>query len=134
MEGKVDLVVEAYIIFENKILLVHHTKTDKWLPPGGHIDPNETFDEAVIREVKEETDLDIEFLHKETATKDDNIVTHLALPFYADVHTVGDHNHACLFYLCKPKHDHVKISPESKDFKWFTPEELEKATGVKPFK
>lgn len=29
--------------------------------PGGHLEPNETFDECVVREVKEETGIDIPF-------------------------------------------------------------------------
>ncbi len=38
-----------------KILLVHHRGLGKWLPPGGHIEENETPHEAVLREVYEET-------------------------------------------------------------------------------
>jgi 8-oxo-dGTP pyrophosphatase MutT (NUDIX family) len=124
MKQKTDLVIEAYLIYNNRLLLVHHTKLNKWLPPGGHIEPNETPDEAVIREVNEETGLDIEIVNKKELPKDPNIITQLALPFYADVHSVGDHNHACLYYLCKPKNDNVKISKESRDHKWITLEEL----------
>jgi 8-oxo-dGTP diphosphatase len=32
----------------------------QWCVPGGHIDPNETAADAVVREVKEETGLDFE--------------------------------------------------------------------------
>jgi 8-oxo-dGTP pyrophosphatase MutT (NUDIX family) len=122
MRKKIDLVVAAFVFHGKKLLLVHHTKLDLWLPPGGHIEPNETPDDAARREVKEETGLDIEFLHEEVL-KDSGIIRPIALPFYADVHNVGDHNHACLYYLCKTKNGNVKISHESKAFRWFTPEE-----------
>lgn len=42
-----------------KILLVHHKKTNTWLQPGGHIEHTENPLEAVMREVKEETGLNI---------------------------------------------------------------------------
>ena len=47
----------AYIVNpENKkVLLVKHKKYNKWLQPGGHIEDNETPEEAAIRELREET-------------------------------------------------------------------------------
>ncbi|MFQ6010091.1 MAG: NUDIX hydrolase [Candidatus Aenigmatarchaeota archaeon] len=126
MKGKTDLVIGAYVINNDRILLVHHAKLDKWLPPGGHIEANETPDEAILREIKEETGIDAEFIQKEEIPKDknDSIVIQLALPFYANVHNVGDHNHACLFYLCRAKNDKVTLSHESKGHRWVTLEEL----------
>lgn len=37
-----------------KILLVDHKKAGMWIAPGGHLDPGEGPQEAVLREVKEE--------------------------------------------------------------------------------
>lgn len=52
----------ALIIDNNKILLIHRIKFGKeyYVLPGGEIEKNETPEEAVKREVKEETNLDIE--------------------------------------------------------------------------
>lgn len=44
---------------EGKILLLKHKKLGVWLYPGGHVEENETTDECLYREVKEETGLDI---------------------------------------------------------------------------
>ena len=54
--------VAAIIIEGDKILLVKHRKYGKtyWLLPGGGVDFGETIGETVVREVKEETNLDIE--------------------------------------------------------------------------
>lgn len=38
-----------------RMLLIHHRKLGFWLPPGGHLDPNELPHEAALREVLEET-------------------------------------------------------------------------------
>ena len=49
----------VYILEKDKVLLIHHRKLQKWLPPGGHMDPNETPAEAACREAFEETGLKI---------------------------------------------------------------------------
>lgn len=59
------LVVDIVVLFEEQILLVQRGKEpfkDYWCVPGGHVDPGETFMEAALRELKEETDVDIDFL------------------------------------------------------------------------
>lgn len=45
-----------------KILLVKHKKFNKWVQPGGHIEEDETPEEAAVREVYEETGLKIKLL------------------------------------------------------------------------
>ena len=47
-----------------KILLIHHKKFDKWMVPGGHIEPFENPIEATIRETKEETGLEFASLNE----------------------------------------------------------------------
>jgi 8-oxo-dGTP pyrophosphatase MutT (NUDIX family) len=42
-----------------KVLLVHHKAYDKWMQPGGHQEEWENPIEAAIREVHEETGIDI---------------------------------------------------------------------------
>lgn len=54
-----DFTVATFVIHEGKVLLLWHKKLRKWLPPGGHIEPNELPDEAAVREVREEVGLDI---------------------------------------------------------------------------
>lgn len=51
----------SYVIdFNNaEVLLMYNKKLNKWLQPGGHIMGLETPIEACIREVKEETGIDI---------------------------------------------------------------------------
>ncbi|UBU14884.1 NUDIX hydrolase [Nonomuraea gerenzanensis] len=50
------LVVYAVLVDERRasVLLVDHLKARAWLPPGGHVDPDEDPRRTVVREVEEE--------------------------------------------------------------------------------
>jgi 8-oxo-dGTP pyrophosphatase MutT (NUDIX family) len=50
-----DFCVAVFVVHDGRILLHWHRKLGRWLPPGGHIEPNELPDEAAVREVFEET-------------------------------------------------------------------------------
>lgn len=124
---KTDLVVAGYIIYNDKVLLIHHRKLDLWLPVGGHIDENETPDQALLREIKEEIGIDVEMLNKSDIPLGGNVRYNLATPFYVNVHSVGDHDHCCLFYVCKAINpEKLQINKELKNFEWFTKEDLNK--------
>lgn len=126
---KTHFVVCAYIIHDNKVLLIHHKKHSKWLPPGGHIEENETPDEALHREIKEEIGIEIETLQNNILNAKGSTKKELAIPFYINVHNVGDHDHCCFFYLCKPLTNKIKIKKdEINDAKWFSKEDLDSVT------
>lgn len=129
---KTDLVVGGFLIHNNKILLVHHKGSNLWLPVGGHIEKNETPDDAMKREFKEELGVEVELLNRKDIPPGGNIVRQLTVPFYVNVHRikgikdVDDHDHCCFFYLCKPKNlDNLKMNKsEVNDYAWFSIEEL----------
>lgn len=47
---------------EEKILLHWHKKVKTWLPPGGHVEENETPVDTAVRETFEESGLNIEII------------------------------------------------------------------------
>ncbi len=104
-QNKKHFTASALVIFNRHVLLVFHKKLGVWLYPGGHVEDNETPDETVVREVKEETGLDVEV----TGEKDDgladreNDVSALYIPYAILCEMVGDHYHNDLIYLCKIK-------------------------------
>lgn len=55
--------VNCLIVKDGKILLVQQARPEdvrgKWSIPGGKVDEGETFEDAVMREIKEETNLDV---------------------------------------------------------------------------
>lgn len=118
---KTDLVVAGYIFHKDKVLLIHHRKLGLWLPVGGHIEENETPDQALLREIKEETGIDVEMMNKSNLPVEGNTKCNLATPFYVNIHSVGNHDHCCLFYVCKAINpEKLKINKELKNFEWFT--------------
>ena len=52
------------IVFNSakQVLMIFHKKLQVWLLPGGHIEENELPDDAVLREIYEETGVKAEIL------------------------------------------------------------------------
>ncbi|NMB66642.1 NUDIX domain-containing protein [Candidatus Woesearchaeota archaeon] len=125
MVYSLDIVVASLIVEKDKILLIHHKKLNKWLPPGGHIEKNETPDEAVKREIKEEINSELELISykKPFDFKGNNLV----FPFYINKHLIKeDHYHYCLYYLGKLKDNNIKIEKnEILNYKWIKEKELQ---------
>ncbi len=113
-----------------KVLLVWHNKLRMWLYPGGHIDENETPDEAVIREVKEETGLDVIFEDAPDIKSASATVEVLHTPAIIFDEEIGEgermHRHIDLVYLCRPV-GKANVSLAEKEvgrYGWFGKSEL----------
>jgi len=127
--AKYNYIASGYLIEDNKVLLGLHRGFQKWTPPGGHIEEDETYAETAEREFFEETGLVVKALSAAPVihTPDHNS-TPLALPFYIDVMlegfttpTIGQY-----FYLERVGNSEMKIQVnELDDLKWFCEEELD---------
>lgn len=119
----------GYLVKDDKVFLVHHKKFNKWTPPGGHIEENETPDQALIREWKEEVALDIDILpaHKSAFIGDAN-ATPIPMPFHIDLEREDfDVPHiGYFFYVTLQKADQkTKIQErELHNIGWFSKEDL----------
>jgi 8-oxo-(d)GTP phosphatase len=54
---------------ERRVLLVHRPRYDDWSFPKGKLEPGETFEEAALREVREETGLRCRIIRKLAITR-----------------------------------------------------------------
>jgi ADP-ribose pyrophosphatase YjhB (NUDIX family) len=97
-----DFTVATFVIHEGKVLLLWHKKLSMWLPPGGHIDPNELPDEAAVREVKEETGLDVVLLSQPSMPQMPGPLQ-LARPEGVQLEDISPgHQHIDLIYFAHP--------------------------------
>ena len=127
---KIDLVVAGYIYDKNKVLLIHHRKLDMWLPVGGHIQKNETPDDALLREIKEEVGLDVVLADGlRPFTKETSGYKELIPPMFLNRNRISDtHEHVTLTYFARAETDRLAILDHEKsaEIKWFTRSDLEK--------
>lgn len=52
----------AYVVAGDRTLLLWHAKLAMWLPPGGHLEPNEDPVQAAKREALEESGFEVEII------------------------------------------------------------------------
>ena len=124
----IDFTVGMYIVNKGRVLFIHHKKQNMWLPIGGHIELNEDPEEALFREIEEETGLsknEVEILSEKpsfTSSKQRYLYT----PNLLDVHTINEkHKHIGIIYFLRAKHDKVQLEVDAhNDIKWLTKEDL----------
>ncbi len=63
LEGKILQAVHGFCFCGDKLVVVYASNKGYWTFPGGSIEPGETWQEATVREVKEESNMKV--LHQE---------------------------------------------------------------------
>lgn len=130
---KKHFVASGLIINKNKeVLLINHKKLGVWLYPGGHINENETPDQALIRETKEETGLDVEIIGEkdETLSDRENDVSILHNPHFVLCEKINGkegHYHIDLIYFCRIMDNNADLlysSGEARDVGFFSKKDL----------
>ncbi len=96
----------------DQVLLLHHTKLDRWLQPGGHADGNFDLIAVAKQELFEETNLQ-------------NFVNDPASIFDIDIHTIPTHRDVSAhehfdarFHFIIEDSLSLAINEESKAFQW----------------
>jgi ADP-ribose pyrophosphatase YjhB (NUDIX family) len=109
------IVVAALVKRDNKFLLVKEVIEDGkeyWLVPGGKVEYGETLASALKREIKEETNLDIEI--KKLAG------------FQEAIHTNHGYHTVIFFYHAQPKSKKITLEKNIVDAKFFSAKEIKK--------
>jgi 8-oxo-dGTP pyrophosphatase MutT (NUDIX family) len=124
---KIDFTVAIFVVQNDKVLLIHHRKLEKWLPLGGHIELDEDPEQAALREAKEEGGLEVELLGERPPTTGAGTRALIA-PRFLDIHRITDsHQHIGMIYWARPKNGTVTLAAaEHHDIRWCSIDELEK--------
>lgn len=129
----------AFIVdSRQRTLLLWHKRLKRWMPAGGHLDPNETPDEAAKRECKEETGLDVEIIGEqqpdlfEGNRSEGRMLTKPIAMLLEEIPACPErnepaHQHMDFLFIAKPLDETqaARIAPaESSDMRWFTREQV----------
>lgn len=121
-----DYCASAFVInpINKKILLVYHNEFERWVQPGGHIEKNETPEEAVSREVWEETGVKIRLLG-ERFPREQDFIRPLGIQ---KNRTISGKIHIDIIYPAVPINevDHIDSDNDVQKIGWFTRNELER--------
>lgn len=96
-----DFTVAVFVVDHDRVLLHFHQKLQRWLPPGGHIEPNELPDDAALREVFEETGVVCRLVGGSRLTfADPSLPRQLVTPVGIQLEQIGPgHEHIDLIYV-----------------------------------
>ena len=120
----------GFVVQDAATLLHWHAKLRAWMPPGGHVIPNEDPVQAVLREVEEETGIEVEVVPVHSIEWDLGHPTLVAPPLTIMVEDIDDpvdgpHQHIDFIYVCRPA---APVGAAPVGWRWVTREEL--AVGV----
>ena len=119
------LVVAAWIFCDNEVLLIHHRKSGRWLPVGGHVECGEGLMEALAREVREEVGLEIAILSAPPVVPATPPVEDLPLPFRLAEYDRGGGAELTFDFIAAALSKDVRLQEsEILDAWWLTLEEI----------
>ena len=124
-----DLCMEAFVVYQGKVLLRLHDKYNYWGGPGGHIDAGEDCNQAVVREVKEETGLHV-VLRGPSGWQAEPTETNLDLvpPMFVNRHKINEHHdHSAFIFAATTDTSDIQAenAAEETECRWCTREDLD---------
>ncbi len=128
--------VTTYLIHPTKkiTLFIWHKKLNAWVPPGGHLEQNETPLEGALREIHEEIgNVNPTFIHPVSTIKlNDDRVKVLKKPHFIIEEIIGGShpNHMDMIFYAKINDVNLEASPEGLNLKWFDLDNLRKNKNI----
>ena len=96
------------VVRDGRVLLVHRPRYDDWTLPKGKLDPGESFEEAALREVEEETGLRCRLVRELPPTR----------------YEVGGRPKLVRYWLMEPEADAAFVrNDETDELRWASPAE-----------
>jgi 8-oxo-dGTP diphosphatase len=125
-------VAAGYLVQRDRVLLVSHRRLNSWVPPGGHVEVNETFAQAAEREFFEETGVPVKAVSATTkAYLGDSVSIPEPVPFYIDTELEGFARRAMVhfYFVClvdELNEAHIRpAAREIEEVRWFDMNQVE---------
>ncbi len=117
---KLFVATKAFIFYKNRVLLLRESSKyedgsneGKYDVPGGRIEPGQRFDESLLREIREETGLDVE----------------IGKPFFVNewrpVVNGEEWQIVGTFFECFTDDNEVRLSKDHDKYVWIEPKDFE---------
>ena len=118
-----DFTATTFVVRDASTLLLWHKKMQAWLPPGGHINPDELPEDAALREVLEETNLKVELCGEQEQWGPVRVLHTPVCILLEDIEP--GHQHIDLIYFARADGSQAQFNPrESTAMRWFDYDDL----------
>lgn len=123
----------GFVVDGSRTLLHWHKRLEQWMPPGGHIEPDEDPVQAVLREIEEETGLETEVITGKEAARFD-YPKQLPAPYTILVEDIPGpdepHKHIDVIYFCRTIDGSARRPVGDPTLRWVEEEELRQARAL----
>lgn len=120
-----DFTATTFVVWNAQVMLHRHKRLGLWFPCGGHIDPNELPDEAAVREVLEESGVEVVLVGERAlpVTQPRQLVR----PRGVQLETIAPgHEHIDLIYFARPQPNYCgALSADDPTLGWYSRAQLE---------
>lgn len=117
----------TFVVHNDRVLLHFHKKLQKWLPVGGHVDPNESLCEGALREIREESGLEATLLSPTSTVGMPSApgVKYLTTPWYVQTEEIEPgHEHLDAIFYAVADTDALVLEHPETDMRWIGEDEL----------
>ncbi len=125
-----DFTATTFVVDGDRTLLLFHKALQEWFPPGGHIHQDELPCEAAVREVREESGLEVELLSQRVTMGRVEVLPQPECILLEQI--APDHQHIDLIYfaICLDNEPACINLREAREGRWITAADLASAQDI----